>query len=100
MLTDKDLEELRQERRADYLAEAAREAASQALEARDSDSHGRLQAKTAILTLPQGSGKTLLGHALAARLGCARVVDDWSEGQALLQGALHLTHSPVSEVCA
>lgn len=35
MLTDKDLEELHQERRADYLAEAAREAASQVVSARE-----------------------------------------------------------------
>ncbi len=35
MLTDKDLEELRQERRADYLAEAARDAASQGGSARE-----------------------------------------------------------------
>lgn len=207
MLTDKDLEELRQERRADYLAEAARDAASQAQDARESVGdqepgqelqagavggpglvaiggdatvavqvyalgrgivlpgepahlglgegafeleahgvglvvdpvgaaeshrlvtpieryplavwplveavdqeelaefglglgHGHLQAKTAIVNLPPGAGKTLLGRQLAARLGCAWVVDDWADGRPLLAGGLHLTHLPVREMCA
>ncbi len=44
MLTDKDLEELRQERRADYLAEAARQASAQAVSARERALIAALQA--------------------------------------------------------
>lgn len=60
--------------------------------------HGPLQEKTAILSLPQGSGKTLLARDLAARLGCRAVVDPWCEDMPLLQGALHLTHLPVDDL--
>lgn len=60
--------------------------------------HEPLQAKTAILSLPQGSGKTLLARNMAARLGCRWVLDAWCEDLPLLQGALHLTHLPVDDL--
>ena len=52
--------------------------------------------ETAILSLPQGMGKTLFAHAIAARIGCAHVVDEWSPADALLAGALHLTSCEVA----
>lgn len=60
--------------------------------------HGQLQAKTAILMLPQGSGKTLLAEDMAARLGCAWVVDGWVESVPLMAGALHLTDAMVDDL--
>jgi len=60
--------------------------------------HRALHSKTAILSLPQGSGKTLLARDMAARLGCKWVVDCWCEDLPLLQGALHLTHLPVDDL--
>lgn len=48
-----------------------------------------------ILSLPQGAGKTLVAHRLAAELGLRWVVDPWSPGQPLLRGALHLTSEEV-----
>lgn len=60
--------------------------------------HDALQAKTAILNLPQGAGKTVLSRNMAARLGCLFVVDNWYDGLPLLRGALHLTHLPVDDL--
>lgn len=57
-----------------------------------------LQAKTAILNLPQGAGKTVLSRNMAARLGCLFIVDNWYDGLPLLRGALHLTHLPVNDL--
>lgn len=51
--------------------------------------------KTAILALPQGWGKTTIAAALAHRLGCTSVIDDWAFGQQMTQGALHLTNAEV-----
>lgn len=47
--------------------------------------------KTAILSLPQGSGKNLIATELAVRLGCHTVVDEWTPRKPLTVGALHLT---------
>lgn len=47
--------------------------------------------KTAILAAPQGFGKTSLGVALAEKLGCTKIVDEWGQKTALTPGALHLT---------
>lgn len=55
--------------------------------------HDGLCKKTAILSLPQGAGKTLLANALADRLGCTSVVDEWHSRMLLKPGALHLTNT-------
>lgn len=47
--------------------------------------------KTAILSLPQGSGKSLIAAELALALGCHTVVDEWTPRKPLTVGALHLT---------
>lgn len=47
--------------------------------------------KTAILSLPQGMGKTTMAHQVARWLGCTAIVDEWNPGLAVLPGALHLT---------
>ncbi len=54
--------------------------------------HGSLPSKTVILSLPQGLGKTTLAEALAQRLGCDGVVDEWHLGRFITSGALHLTN--------
>ena len=51
--------------------------------------------KTAILSLPQGMGKTTMGYDLAQRLGCTCVVDNWYPAMRLTPGALHLTNCDV-----
>ena len=60
--------------------------------------HSALHAKTAILSLPQGWGKTTIAHEMAARLGCLWVADDWCFGPPLVHGALHLTNQDISEL--
>lgn len=47
--------------------------------------------KTAILSLPSGTGKTTMAPALAKWLGCTGIVDEWRPGLPLVAGALHLT---------
>ena len=56
--------------------------------------------KTAILSLPQGMGKSTMGRPLAARLGHRLVVDDWRPELPLVKGALHLTSHDLHEVPA
>ena len=51
--------------------------------------------KTAILSLPQGLGKTTIAKALAPMLGCKAIVDEWSPDQPAVPGALHLTNVPL-----
>lgn len=53
--------------------------------------HPGVVQRTAILSLPQGVGKTTMSHSLALRLGCTHVVDDWLPDSPILPGALHLT---------
>lgn len=52
-------------------------------------------AKTAILSLPQGWGKTAMARRIAAHIGCSRIVDEWWPSQPVLGGALHLTSAEV-----
>ena len=60
-------------------------------------SHGQVPPeKTAILSLPQGMGKTTIAHAMAQRIGCSMVVDEWSPSLPLVPGALHLTNVAVA----
>lgn len=47
--------------------------------------------KTTILSLPQGTGKSLIANQLASALGCHCVVDEWTPHKRLTVGALHLT---------
>lgn len=54
--------------------------------------HVGIPPKTAILSLPQGYGKSTMGQALARWLGCSHVVDEWHPGLELDFGALHLTN--------
>jgi hypothetical protein len=49
-------------------------------------------AETVILSLPQGSGKSLQAPQLAYVFGCTSVVDEWHPGQPITPGALHLTN--------
>jgi len=51
--------------------------------------------KTAILSLPQGSGKNLIAAQLARSLGCLTVVDEWAPCDQITAGALHLTNADV-----
>ena len=56
---------------------------------------GNLPSKTTILYLPAGYGKTTMAEALAQRLGCDGVVDEWHLGRFITAGALHLTNVDV-----
>lgn len=49
--------------------------------------------RTAILSLPQGWGKSSCAHELAARLGCTSIVDEWGFPYLITPGALHLTNA-------
>lgn len=53
--------------------------------------------KTVIVTGPRGSGKNRVAEGLRFRFGCATIVEDWWPGMAVVPGALHLTHEPISE---
>jgi hypothetical protein len=53
------------------------------------------QAKAAILSLPQGWGKTTMAPAMAAFLGLHWIVEEWHPAQHIVPGALHLTSEPV-----
>lgn len=48
-------------------------------------------APTAVLTGPQGCGKTTVAADLARRLGCTAILDEWHPAQRLQAGALHVT---------
>ena len=64
-------------------------------EAESGRGHERTPLKTAILSLPQGMGKSTIAQALAVALGCGHIVDEWSPVHVVLPGALHLTSSEV-----
>ena len=59
--------------------------------------HGDSSLKTVILYLPQGYGKSLMAHAIAAELGCNSVVDDWGVDEQITPGALHLTNDDIAQ---
>lgn len=54
--------------------------------------HSGSPLKTTILALPQGYGKTSMASALADKLGCTSIVDEWNPKVPLTPGALHLTN--------
>lgn len=58
--------------------------------------HGIPPLKTAILSLPQGMGKTAVAQRLARWLGCTLIVDEWHPGLRVVRGALHLTNCEVA----
>ena len=51
-----------------------------------------LYKKAVIFSAPQGWGKTFHATKLQQAFGCDSVVDDWSPGMPLVDGALHLTN--------
>ena len=53
------------------------------------------QAEAAILSLPQGWGKTTMAPAMAAFLSLDWIVEEWHPAQRIVPGALHLTSEPV-----
>lgn len=57
--------------------------------------NGQRAAEAVILSLPAGTGKTLVGKRVAAALGLQWVVDPWLPGHPLVRGALHLTDAEV-----
>ncbi len=57
--------------------------------------HESAPRKTAILTAPQGFGKSTIAHAMAAFIGCTHVVEEWDPATPAVLGALHLTSSPL-----
>jgi hypothetical protein len=57
----------------------------------DFHSHAQRPLKTAILSLPQGAGKSTIACELARWLGCSWVADEWNSSLPLRMGALHLT---------
>jgi hypothetical protein len=48
--------------------------------------------RTTILFGAQGAGKSSAGRAIAARLGCSAVVNDWNGRSPLPKGVLVLTN--------
>lgn len=61
----------------------------------DDTGHALAPQKTVILSLPPGTGKSTIADALAARLGCTHIVDEWHPGLSVSAGALHLTNCEV-----
>lgn len=57
--------------------------------------NGQRAAEAVILSLPAGTGKTLVGKRVAAALGLQWVVDPWLPGHPLVRDALHLTDAEV-----
>lgn len=57
--------------------------------------NGQRAAEAVILSLPAGTGKTLVGKRVAAALGLQWAVDPWLPGHPLVRGALHLTDAEV-----
>ena len=51
--------------------------------------------KTVVLVAPQGAGKSLLAPDLKRKFRCTEVVD-FSKGDSLTPGALHLAHDDVA----
>lgn len=64
----------------------------QLAEFRNGICHGDNSLKTAILSLPQGFGKTIMAKALLDKIGCQEIIDDWHPGAPIKPGALHLTN--------
>lgn len=54
--------------------------------------------KTIILTAPQGWGKTRNAETLRQEFQCTQVVEEWRPGHCTVEGALHLTNVPPSEI--
>lgn len=54
---------------------------------------GGAVARTAILSMPAGSGTTAMAPRIAQFLGCSSIVKEWSPGQPIVAGALHLTNA-------
>lgn len=78
----------------------------QPLEAVDQEdlAHGRFPAvhsapptKAVVLSLPPGFGKSRIAPALARRLGCTAIVDEWTPTNQLTPGALHITNDPLRD---
>lgn len=55
---------------------------------------------TVIVYGPRGCGKTTNAEALRKHLCCERIVDDWSAGRKVIEGALHLTTDSASAIIA
>jgi len=53
---------------------------------------------TVVVIAPQGAGKSRHAAALAQRLGCTSIVDEWDGHGELPAGALVLTNLPASEL--
>ena len=49
-------------------------------------------AETRFVYGPQGCGKSRCAEKMRRHFGCTRVVDEWTRGRAVVQGALHITH--------
>lgn len=53
--------------------------------------------KTALLWMAAGQGKSRHAQAIATLLGCEKIVDEWTPGDCLEEGALHLTNAQINE---
>lgn len=53
--------------------------------------------KTAVLWMPAGQGKSRHAQAIATLLGCEKIVGEWTPGDYLEEGALHLTNAQINE---
>lgn len=59
---------------------------------------GKEAADAVIFSAPQGWGKTRHAQDLAIRYNCTSVIDEWSPGDPIKPGALHLTSTHPSQV--
>jgi len=53
---------------------------------------------TTIVSGPQGIGKTVNAERIMRAYGMTGIVDDWTPGDAIVPGKLHLTYTPVDKM--
>lgn len=53
---------------------------------------------TAIIYSPTACGKSYYKDLFAKSLNCKKIIDGWQPGEKIIQGALHLTNTPLDTI--